>query len=93
MEYTTSKSEEARRRAEEKFAKDKRRDEEVMTFQRQIQEAEAAKLLRLRALRLAKEAADREAARNSLDAGARARRARTARRTGRAKPSEGKPEP
>jgi hypothetical protein len=40
---------------------DKERDRSVMDHQRQIHQAEAAKLVRLRALRLAKEAADREA--------------------------------
>ena len=60
MEHQGSKAFEARQRAEDKFAKAKKRDAEVMNFQRQRQDAEQTKLLRLRALRLAKEAADRE---------------------------------
>lgn len=60
MEHQGSKSSEARQRAEDKFAKAKKRDAEVMDFQRQRQDAEQSKLQRLRALRLAKEAADRE---------------------------------
>ena len=61
MQFGTSKNAETRRRAEEKFAKAKQRDQDVMSFQRQAQQAEAAKIQRLRALRLAKEAADRDA--------------------------------
>jgi hypothetical protein len=60
MEHQGSKAAEARQRAEGKFAKAKKRDAEVMDFQRQRQNAEQAKLQRLRALRLAKEAVDRE---------------------------------
>ena len=60
MEHQGSKASEARQRAEDKFAKTKKRDAEVMDFQRQRQNAEQAKLQRLRTLRLAKEAADRE---------------------------------
>jgi len=60
LEHPRSKSSEARLRAEDKFAKANRRDAEVMDFQRRIREDEEAKLLRLRSLRLAKEAADRE---------------------------------
>ena len=60
MEHQGSKVFEARQRAEDKFAKANKRDAEVMDLQRQRQNAEQAKLQRLRALRLAKEAADRE---------------------------------
>ena len=60
MEDQRSKAFAARQRAEDKFAKAKKRDAEVMKFQRQRQDAEQTKLQRLRALRLAKEAADRE---------------------------------
>ena len=60
MEHQGSKAFEARQRAEDKFTKAKKRDTEVMDFQRQRQNAEEAKFQRLRALRLAKEAADRE---------------------------------
>lgn len=61
MQFGTSKNAETRRRAEEKFAKAKQREQDVMSIQRQAQQAEAAKFERLRALRLAKEAADRDA--------------------------------
>jgi hypothetical protein len=60
MEHQGSKALEARQRADDKFAKAKKRDAEVMNLQRQHQNAEQAKFQRLRALRLAKEAADRE---------------------------------
>ena len=58
----SSKDSEARRRAEEKFVKARQREDDVMNSQRQLQQAEAAKLVRLRALRLAKEAAEKQAA-------------------------------
>ena len=58
----SSKDSEVRRRAEEKFAKARQREDDVMNSQRQIQQAEAAKLVRLRALRMAKEAAEKQAA-------------------------------
>ena len=58
----SSKDSEARRRAEEKFVKAQQREHDVMNSQRQLQQAEAAKLVRLRALRLAKEAAEKQAA-------------------------------
>jgi hypothetical protein len=61
MQFGTSKNAETRRRAEEKFAKAKQREQDVMSIQRQAQQAETAKFERLRALRLAKEAADRDA--------------------------------
>jgi hypothetical protein len=48
--------------ADRKPGKSSWRDLDVMTFRRQAQDAEAAKLVRLRTLRLAKEAADKEAA-------------------------------
>jgi len=58
----SSKDSEARRRAEEKFVKARQREDDVMNSQRQLQQAEAAKLVRLRALRMAKEAAEKQAA-------------------------------
>ena len=61
MDYGASKNASVRRRVEDKFAKAKQRDMDVMGHQRQLQQAEAAKLIRLRALRLAKEAADKDA--------------------------------
>jgi hypothetical protein len=57
--------EEARHRADQRFAKSKQRDEDARTAhaeRNKIQQAEADKTARLRALRLAKEAADVEAA-------------------------------
>lgn len=57
-----SKDSEARLRAEEKFAKAKRRETDIMDGQRQLWQAEADKLVRLRALRLAKEAAEKQVA-------------------------------
>ena len=45
----------------DKFQKNKERDRSVIDHQRQIHQAEAAEVVRLRGLRLAKEAADREA--------------------------------
>ena len=60
MEHSLSKKAEVRRRAEEKFADATQRDQDVMADRRLIQQAELDKLLRLRALRLAKEAADRD---------------------------------
>ena len=43
----SSKDSEARRRAEEKFVKAQQREHDVMNSQRQLQQAEAAKLVRL----------------------------------------------
>jgi hypothetical protein len=57
--------EEARRRAEERFTRLKQRDEEARTAyaeREKLQQAEAAKTERLRALRLAKEADDAKTA-------------------------------
>jgi hypothetical protein len=61
MQFGASKNAETRRRAEEKFAKAKQREQDIVSFQRQVQQAEEAKFARLRALRLAKEASDRDA--------------------------------
>ena len=47
---------EARRRAEDRFAKMIRRDAEVRAYQQQQSDAEAAKIARLRALRVARDA-------------------------------------
>jgi len=60
LEQHAKKSTMGRQRAEDRLIKSKRRDEEVMDFQKRRQGAEEAKLTRLRTLRLAKEAADRE---------------------------------
>ncbi len=56
-----SGSKSARRRAEEKLARGNQRVSDVMEYQRQMLEAETAKFVRLRALRLAKEAAEKGA--------------------------------
>lgn len=49
---------EARERGEARLAQLQRRDEEILTEQRKAQQAADAKFARLRALRLAKEAAE-----------------------------------
>jgi hypothetical protein len=56
MDATDAKRPDARRVAEDRFAKILKRDEEVRAYQQQQWDAEAAKIARLRALRLAKEA-------------------------------------
>jgi hypothetical protein len=64
-------SEEARRKAEDRFRKAKQREGEAQTAYEELakhQKAEAAKTGRLRALRLAKEAADAEEARRAAEA-------------------------
>jgi hypothetical protein len=64
-------SEEARRKAEDRFRKAKQRDTEAQSaYEEQVkrQQAETAKTERLRALRLAKEAADAEAAQQAAEA-------------------------
>ena len=66
MEDRSSKASETRRgvthRLESRLAKADARSKDVMDFQRRRREAEEAKMLRLKSLRLAKEATDREAA-------------------------------
>lgn len=87
--------EDARRRAEERFARLKQRGEEARTAYadlEKLQQAEAAKTERLRALRLAKEAADTAAATRAAAAKAAASRAAAERKAAaRAKPAKGKP--
>jgi hypothetical protein len=58
----SSRADMARRKAQEKFAAVKRRDAEARKDRDKVVAATVAKTERLRALRLAKEAADREAA-------------------------------
>jgi hypothetical protein len=53
---------EARERGEARLAQLQRRDEDILTEQRKAQQAADAKFARLRALRLAKEAAEPPAA-------------------------------
>ena len=76
MENRFSKSAEARRNVESRLqgrlAKADSRSKDVMDFQRRRQEAEEAKLLRLKSLRLAKEETDRAEA---ADAAAKAAQA------------------
>ena len=72
----TTKPSSARRRAEDRFASITRRDAEVMAYQQQRWDAEAAKIARLRELRLARDA--ERAAQARTDAKAKpARRKRT----------------
>ena len=52
---------EARERGEARLAQLQRRDEDILTEQRKAQQAADAKFARLRALRLAKEAAETRA--------------------------------
>lgn len=59
------RSEEARSRAQEKFAKAEQRAKDAMSDRNKASAVVAAKSARLRALRLAKEAADKEAAEKS----------------------------
>ena len=59
------KSEEARRKAEQRFTRLKQRDDEARKAYEElerVQQAEASKTAKLRALRLAKEEADTQAA-------------------------------
>lgn len=56
MDTTDAKRPDPRRVAEDRFAKILKRDEEVRAYQQQLWDAEAAKIARLRALRLAREA-------------------------------------
>jgi predicted negative regulator of RcsB-dependent stress response len=58
---SSSRSEEARNRAQDLFAKAKQRDTDVIEHRTKLQQAGLEKYTRLRALRLAKEAADKEA--------------------------------
>jgi hypothetical protein len=63
MDQTSNvRRDEARRRAEEKLSKTKQRESEAVRQKEQAATAVANKTARLRALRLAKEAADKETA-------------------------------
>lgn len=59
---------EARRNAEQKFGVTKQQESQESTIRANAQRAEAAKTARLRALRLAKEASDKEALAKAADA-------------------------
>ncbi len=68
-------SEEARRKADDRFRKVRQRESDAQTAYDELakaQKAEAAKTDRLRTLRLAKEAADAETARREAEGKARA---------------------
>ncbi len=68
-------SEEARRKADERFRRVRQRESDAQTAHEELaktQKAEAAKTERLRSLRLAKEAADAETARRDAEDKARA---------------------
>ena len=60
MNDSTPRSADARSRANALFDKKTQRDLEILEQQRQLQRRETEKLLRLRSLRLAKEATDKE---------------------------------
>lgn len=62
MSSDRQRADEAQRNARNYFAKDKQQQSAAMIERAKADAAEAAKTARLRALRLAKEAADREAA-------------------------------
>ena len=71
--------EEARRKAEGRFQRAKQRDTDAQSAHEErvkVQQAEVAKTTRLRALRLAKEAAEAEAAQRAADEKALATEAR-----------------
>ena len=55
-------SKSARSKAEEKFAATQKKDDKILQEKEEARQKEAEHTARLRALRLAKEAADREAA-------------------------------
>lgn len=62
MANSGSRSEEARRKSQERLFEDRQRAAEALKDVEKARLAQTAKTLRLRTLRLAKEAADREAA-------------------------------
>jgi len=77
MDTTDPKHSTARNQAEDRFAKITRRDAEVKALQQQQWDAEAAKIAKLRALRLARESAEAQ----SLTAPKKPARARGAKPT------------
>jgi hypothetical protein len=79
MDTADTKRPDARRQAEDRFAKILKRDAEVKAYQQQQWDAEAVKIARLRALRLAREAED-------VKPGATLGKAASVRRTKAAKP-------
>jgi len=80
MRSQPSQVEVSRRQAEERFKSPRKPDSKTPEAADSLRQAEAAKTARLRALRLAKEAADKETA-NREAAAARARRTEPRRRS------------
>jgi hypothetical protein len=78
MQSKPQRGEESRRRAEEQFKATKRANAKTVKAGDAAQQAEAAKTMRLRALRLAKEAADKDVA--NREAAAKAARSEPRRR-------------
>ena len=78
MQSKPQRGEESRRRAEEQFKTTKRANPKTVKAGDAAQQAEAAKTMRLRALRLAKEAADKDVA--NREAAAKAARSEPRRR-------------
>lgn len=89
-------SEEARRKAEDRFRKAKQRETEAQTAQEELTRrrlTETAKTEHLRALRLAKEAADADAARQAAEAKTLAADEARQRKALRVAPAKAKAEP
>lgn len=61
MSKTAQRQEDARQKAKDIWDKNKKRDAEIVSDREKDRRAEATKTARLRELRLAKEAADKEA--------------------------------
>jgi hypothetical protein len=95
MAKSSLASEEARRKAEERFRRAKQREGEAQTVYDELakrQRAELAKTERLRALRLAKEAANAEQLRRTTEAKAIAAKAAQRRKSARTASEKRKPE-
>lgn len=69
MNRKDQRDHDARQRAEAQWAKDRQRNAETVKQREQELQADAVKTARLRALRLAKEAAEREAAATAAASG------------------------
>ena len=67
MNTTDVKRQDGRRQAEDKFTKIMKRDAAVMAYQQQQLDAEAAKISRLRALRIARDSRDAAKHRAALE--------------------------
>jgi hypothetical protein len=88
MDSTPVRGEASRRRAEGQFKAKKNPEAQTQRADTAVRQAEAEKTVRLRALRQAKEAADRDAADREA-AAALARRAELRRRAPKPRPSDG----